>query len=107
MIRKSPHCVRSTFIAGLLLIPTVAHADTWHLWVGAQTADKARQALAFLPNEIWIHAGDSVTWTVAADDAHTVTFLRPGQIRPPFQVGCPGSTPDGSAETGAACVNSG
>jgi len=107
MIRKPPRCFRSAFVVALLVIPTFAYADTWHLWVGAQTADKAHQALAFLPNEIWIHAGDTVTWTEAADDEHTVTFLRPGQVRPPFRIGCPGSTPEGSVETEAACVNSG
>jgi len=107
MIRKSPRRFRSAFVVGLLMIPTFAYADTWQLWVGWQTADKAHQALAFLPNEIWIHAGDTVSWTAAADDAHTVTFLRPGQVRPPYQVGCPGSTPDGAVETAAACVNSG
>jgi len=107
MIRKSRLSFSSVFVVGLLMIPTFAYADTWHLWVGGQTADKAHQALAFLPNEIWIHAGDTVIWTAAADDAHTVTFLRPGQVRPPYQVGCPGSTPDGSVETAAACVNSG
>ena len=107
MIRKSPLCFRSAIVVGLLVIPTLAHADTWHLWAGARTADKAGQALAFLPSEIWVHAGDTVTWTMAADDAHTVTCLRPEQVRPPLQVGCPGSTPDGSIETAAACVNSG
>jgi len=107
MIRKSPGSFRAALAVALLLMPVLAHADSWHLWVGAQTADKAHQALAFLPNEIWVHVGDSVTWTFAADDAHTVTFLKPGQVRPPYQVGCPGSTPDGSFETAASCVNSG
>jgi hypothetical protein len=41
------------------------------------------QALAFLPNEIWIHAGDSITWTFPVSEPHTVTFLTPG---PPAQV---------------------
>jgi len=107
MTLRLPYSFRSGFVISLLLIPTWAHAGTWHLWAGAQTADKAGQALALLPNEIWVHAGDTVTWTTAADDGHTVTFLRPGQVRPPFQVRCPGSTPDGSVETAATCVNNG
>ena len=41
--------------------------------MGAQTNDKGRQALAFLPNEICIHAGDSITWQFDADEIHTVT----------------------------------
>jgi plastocyanin len=79
--------------------------------VGAESKDKGNQALAFLPNELWIHAGDSVTWTFATTEVHTVTFLRtippPPQVRPPYMVGCPGTTPDGSAETSASCINSG
>jgi plastocyanin len=74
---------------------------------GAQSGDKGNQLLAFLPNELWVHVNDSVTWAFPTPEIHTVTFLRPSQIRPPFPVGCPGTTPDGSPETGATCVNSG
>src|SRR5260370_6670698 len=80
--------------------------------VGAQSTDKGKQALAFLPNELWVHVGDSVIWTFVTDEIHTVSFLRPGppaQVRPPFPVGCgvPVTTPSGSGFTGATCVNSG
>ncbi len=34
-------------------------AQSWQATAGAQSRDMAVQALAFLPNEIWIHAGDS------------------------------------------------
>jgi plastocyanin len=74
---------------------------------GAQSADMGKQALAFLPNEVWVHVGDSITWTIPTDEIHTVTFLKPTQVRPTFQAGCPGATPDGSSETGGSCVNSG
>lgn len=92
-----------------LSLPLSAWADTWQLQVGAQSGDQAHQALAFLPNEIWIHPGDSVTWTFAADEIHTVTFLKPGQVRPSRLVGCPGTntTPDFSLFDNTACVNSG
>ena len=46
-----------------------------------------RQALAFLPDEIWIHAGDSITWRWDVDEIHTVTFLTANQIRPDFTAG--------------------
>jgi plastocyanin len=75
--------------------------------VGAQSTDEGRQALAFLPNEIWIHAGDTIKWNFVTGEPHTVTFLKPGQIRPAFQVGCPGTTADGSSFDGTACVNGG
>jgi plastocyanin len=90
-----------------LLVPVSVFADMWQLQVGAQTGDKAHQALAFLPNEIWIHPGDTITWTFVADEIHTVTFLTPGQLRPSRFAGCPGATPDFSLYDGTACVNSG
>jgi hypothetical protein len=40
---------------------TVQSQQSWHATVGGQSDDMAKQALAFLPNEIWIHAGDSIT----------------------------------------------
>ena len=89
------------------IVPAVARAQSWQLAVGAQSNDKGRQALAFLPNEIWIHAGDSVTWAIATDENHTVTFLKPGQVRPSLTAGCPGTTLDGSSFDGSTCVNGG
>jgi plastocyanin len=73
--------------------------------------------MAFEPNEIWIHAGDSITWTHRTDEGHTVSFLQPGQVRPSNAVGCTAiggsaTTPSNSAydPSGPAaeqCVNSG
>jgi plastocyanin len=98
-------------LAALLLTQTV-NADSWTLTVGAQSSGKGRQALAFLPNEIWIELNDTITWQFVVDEPHTVTFLTQGtlaipQIRPTFQVGCPGATPSGSSFDGTVCVNSG
>jgi plastocyanin len=84
-----------------------AQAQSWQLQVGAQSGDKAHQALAFLPNEIWIHQNDSITWTFSVNEIHTVTFLTAAQPRPSRLAGCPGSTPDFSVFDGSACVNSG
>jgi plastocyanin len=95
------------FCASVLLIPTFAPAQDWRVQVGAQSKDKGRQVIAFLPNELWIHAGDSVAFKIASDEPHTVTFLTPNQVRLPFSVGCPGTTPNGGAEDGSSCVNSG
>jgi plastocyanin len=83
------------------------HAQSWQATAGAQNSGKGLQALAFLPNEIWIHAGDSITWTFAAAEPHSVTFLTPGQVRPTYTAGCPGTTLDGSAFDNSTCVNSG
>lgn len=59
-------------------------AQTWNLWVGAETGDHAIQAAAFLPRQVWIHVGDTIVWTSWTADIHTVTFLKPGQMRPQF-----------------------
>src|ERR1041385_3827706 len=76
----------------------------WSAAVGAQTNDKGIQALAFLPNEIWIHAGDRITWTFEVDEIHTLTFLTAGQPRPFFADGCPGFSEDPATFDGSTCV---
>jgi plastocyanin len=91
--------------AALVLLPPSLHAQ-WNASVGAQSGDMARQALAFLPNEVWIHAGDSITWTLATDEPHTVTFLIENQIRNPFFVGCPGYSNSPTPFDGSTCVSS-
>jgi plastocyanin len=90
----------------VMLFTTAVQADVWQIAAGAQSADLGRQALAFLPNELWIHAGDSIQWSFPTAEIHTVTLLTSGQTRPPFPVGCPGMTPDVSSFDGSACVNS-
>lgn len=81
-----------------------ADAAQWNATVGAQSNDKGDQALAFLPNEIWIHAGDRITWTFDADEIHTLTFLRADQPRPFFADGCPGFSTDPATYDGSTCV---
>jgi len=96
----------------VVISPSAAQAQ-WHAVVGAQSKDMGHQALAFLPNEIWIHAGDDITWTVDADEIHTITFLKTGQVRAPFSSGCaafpPGTPPvfssTGVSFNGTACVS--
>lgn len=99
-------------LGSLIVVRTVpVLAEQIQATVGAQSGDKGRQALAFLPNEVWVHAGDSVTWEFPTDEPHTVTFLG-ATPRPPFPVGCPpgpppGATPSGSSFPTTPCVNSG
>jgi plastocyanin len=97
---------RWMLLSAVFVVPQPSLAQ-WRAEVGAQSRDKGRQILAFLPNEIWIHAGDSVTWKVETDETHTVAFLVSGEARPPFTVGCPGATPDDSDFDGSSCVNGG
>lgn len=101
-------------MAGAAISP--ASATQWNARVGTQTADQGIQILAFLPNEFWIHAGDSIQFTFSTDEVHTVSFLKTGQTRPAgfsvvgingkVFVGCPGATPDGSTFDNSACVSS-
>jgi plastocyanin len=98
------------FVRTSVIAPQPVQAETtWHATAGAQNGDMARQALAFLTNELWVHAGDSITWTFPTPEIHTVTFLKPQQIRPARPGaggGCPGTTPDGSSFDGSTCVTS-
>ena len=98
------------FLPALLILVVISsqpgRADTtWNLWVGAQSKDLGRQALAFLPNEIWINQNDSIAWHFAVDEIHTVTFLTDQQVRPPFPVGCPGFAGPSATFDGTQCLS--
>ena len=95
----------SMFVLALLSLPQMAQAQ-WKATVGAQSESLGRQALAFLPNELWIHTGDNVTWTSDSDEIHTVTFQKLAQVRLAFQVGCPGFAAGGSGSfNGTTCIS--
>lgn len=109
------HCL---LVLMILIVPSAVVAygaeQTWHAIVGAQSKDKGTQANAFLPNEVWIYDGDSISWKFATDEVHTVSLLTPGQIRPAFNgptPGCPGipggATASPATYDGSACINSG
>jgi plastocyanin len=103
VVRSSGH-FRCVLVLVFLILPQIAQAQ-WHATLGAQSKSMGHQALAFLPNEIWIHAGENITWTSEVNEIHTVTFLTAGQIRLPFQAGCPGFVFSSSASfDGSACV---
>jgi plastocyanin len=92
-----------------IIVSKAVQAESWHALVGAESPDHASQVIAFLPNEMWIHAGDSITWSFPVLEPHSATFLTPGLVRPAFTVGCPvtNTTPDPSAFDNTSCVNSG
>src|ERR1700746_297051 len=81
-----PSSLHWMLLFAVLIVPQVLWGDQWSATVGAQSGDKGRQALAFLPNEIWIHPDDSITWQFDVDEIHTVTFLTDGQTRLPFSI---------------------
>ena len=107
-MRRALSAIRISRVSGLLLfVAWMAHtavpvlASGIQAIAGAQSEDKGRQALAFLPNELWVHVGDSVTWAFPTDEPHTVTFLGASQVRPPFPVGCPPGPPPGATPSGS------
>ena len=72
-------------LLALFVFPLSSFAQ-WHVNAGGQFPDcqngsasdallasgcQAAQAMAFIPNEIWIHQNDTVTWTLATDEEHT------------------------------------
>jgi plastocyanin len=112
----------------VLFLPPVANAgQTWQVTLGAQSKNAGKQAMAFLPNELWIYAGDGINWTSKSGESHTVTFLQQtptgassaGTSRPAngtaAGMGCNGGgqggasavTPSGSSFDATGCVNSG
>ena len=107
------HSTYCQFVFTLLLVRVLSlpHAvqgqQNWNATVGGQSQDLSRQAVAFLPDELWIHAGDSITWTFNSSDINTVTFLTTGQVYPFDETqGCPPITPSGSSFDGSLCVSS-
>lgn len=141
-VRMKSHA-RCLLLFALLAVPLSSFAQ-WQVKVGSQVPDclvgaasdaklaqgcQSRQALAFIPNEIWIHQNDSITWTQATEENHTVTFVyqpQPAplgvppypaaQQRPSNAVGCSAyggvvspndSAYDPSGSAGLKCVNSG
>jgi plastocyanin len=109
------------FTLAIFIAPREVSATNWQATAGAQSTDEGIQALAFLPNELWIHAGDSIKWTFPTHEIHTVTFLQQNFLANPQQVrparpgaggGCPPpnptpTTPSGSSFDGSTCVTSG
>jgi len=68
--------------------PIVGAADgpvAWQATAGVSTNDQAVQANAFLPSDLTVDVGDTVTWTIASGEFHTVTFLS-GAEAPPLIV---------------------
>ncbi|WP_353068597.1 plastocyanin/azurin family copper-binding protein [Tunturibacter empetritectus] len=87
-------------------VPSSVYAQqNWKAALGGQSSDMGRQAVAFLPNELWIHEGDSITWTSGSGDIHTVSFFIAGQAFEDFTVGCPGFSPSGASFDGTKCVS--
>jgi plastocyanin len=91
-------------------VPSGGAGTQWRLNAGGSTHSEAFQGLQFYPHTITIDAGDTVTWTFASAEPHTVTFLGAGQATPPPSTDpsahepAGGSTYDGSKYTSSGFI---
>jgi plastocyanin len=76
----------------------------WNVTVGAQNKDMGVQVSTYFPNDLTVDAGDSVTWTSATAEPHTVTFLNAGQTPPQDPFSPPAG---GKSYAGSGYFNSG
>jgi plastocyanin len=118
MKQSANRTLKTAFSFARIAIVTAGAAATvqgtqWQSIAGAESPDRGSEALAFMPNEFWVHPGDSIRWVFPTHERHTLTFLTPGQTRPAafgptfgVVIGCPGVTPDGSSFDGSSCVTS-
>ncbi|MDQ0864508.1 plastocyanin/azurin family copper-binding protein [Arthrobacter globiformis] len=58
--------------------------ESWTIQVGSESPDQAIQGMSFLPSNIYINTGDTITWEANSAEIHTVTFLARGQKLQPF-----------------------
>jgi plastocyanin len=113
--------VSAVAVVGLAALPSTASAappqpKAWKATAGAQTPDMGIQANAFLPRDMTVNVGDTITWTVASGEFHTVSFLSGGSPPPlvipggPYgiQINPDAVTPaGGSSYSGSGFFNSG
>lgn len=90
-----PAVVFALIALGLTMATAVSASATeqgrnWTVLAGSQSADGSISGARFLPGEIWIDQGDTVTWVANSVEPHTVTFF-PGNGQPagPFSPGDP------------------
>jgi plastocyanin len=77
------YAVAASADAGVVVVP----ATNWTVRVANQANHGAIQGLQFLPGDITINQGDSVTWRARAGEPHTVTFVDGGTPQTPEQLG--------------------
>jgi plastocyanin len=90
----------------------------WRVASGAESRSEGIQALAFYPAEIWVNAGDTITWSFPTGEDHTVTFgavpAPPSNPNPDVYIPYPGPpflwapiTASPATYSGSEFVNSG
>jgi plastocyanin len=82
-----------------------AGPQSWNVDAGTGDATGVA-ALKFYPDAITVDAGDSITWKVAGN-AHTISFLKPGQTAPSPEDPTVGAPAGGTTVDGTTFVSSG
>ena len=74
-------------LAVAAIVPAAAAASPvdWQAGAGVSSKDEAIQVNAFLPRDLTVDEGDSITWHLNSGEFHTVTFLS-GAAAPPLIV---------------------
>lgn len=87
--------------------PPPAGPITWIANTGGSTPDGALQGLNFYPSNMTIDVGDTIAWTVASTNPHTIALFPTGQgpaPGPPDIAPHGGSTYDGSTLTSSGLI---
>jgi plastocyanin len=70
-----------TAVGAMATSADAAGAKNFTVLVGSQTSNMAVQGERFLPGDVTIDQGDSVTWHANAAEIHTVTFFNGGEVQ--------------------------
>lgn len=67
--------------------------QTYTVYVGAENTRQGISLMAFFPDKLRIHVGDTVVWKANTHEIHTVSFLAPGMAVPEFTINAPAGAP--------------
>jgi plastocyanin len=76
-------------------VASASSAQTYTVLVGAEDISKHTSVMAYFPESLHIHVGDTVIWKQNTHEIHTVTFLA-GATAPDLLVPAPSGFPAGS-----------
>lgn len=111
------------FMAGFALTPALAAApQTYTVLVGAEDANRGIDIMAYFPNTLYVHVGDTVQWVQNSFEIHTVSFMAGATTLPDILMPAPANpisplmfnpvvvfptVPAGGLYDGSSFVNSG
>lgn len=101
-----------TLVGGVSSASGAASPQTFTVLVGSETPNMSVEGMWFLPKDVFIHPGDTVTWKANSFEIHTVTFLAQNQDPSTVMPFNPGNPDDitrqgGDTYDGTSYYNSG